>query len=260
MDIHGIIDSGAGRTTLVPLSPGRGITLGTEVPGTLSFTSLELNNIFAQTLQIGDIRSGDMTINDGVSLSGLGRVLSIRSGGSISESGAGAISVDSICIETDETAAGKVVSLLGQNDFVNVAAMGHPISVNDANDFSTALPVDDCIAAPSVDRGDPSHVPVGSELIRFSGADKTIASSAALAGLSSVTIPAPKLDTSTFSGAAVSTEEAAQILPAGSIGTLWLLLPFPPPEEAQYKVEEQSKWTSGRIAAVGSTAGPQSPR
>ena len=82
----------------------------------------------------------------------------------------------------------------------------------------------------------------------------------ALAGLSSVIVPTPKLDTTSFSGANVSAEEAAQILPAGAIGTLWLQLPFPPNEEKRYKVEDVSKWTSGRVAAVGSTAGPQSPK
>lgn len=81
-----------------------------------------------------------------------------------------------------------------------------------------------------------------------------------VAGLSAVTIPPPKLDTTSFSGASISTDEAAQILPAGSIGTLWLLLPFPPAEEKHYVLEDQSKWTSGRIAAVGSTTGPQSPK
>jgi hypothetical protein len=256
------INSGPDRTarvTLVPLTAGRQITLGSEVAGTLSLTEQELQSITAGTVQIGDINSGDMTITAGIALH-TAPTLSIRSGGSITETAGGSIQVPFICIETDASAAGKTVSLLGANDFTQVAADGHPIHVNDTGDFNTDIGIDDCQSDPSQDRGHTSFVPIGSELIRFQGADKTIASAAALAGLSSVIVPVPKLNTSTFSGAAVSTEEASQILPAGSIGTLWLLLPFPPPEERNYKVEDQSKWTSGRIAAVGSTAGPQSAR
>ena len=55
-------------------------------------------------------------------------------------------------------------------------------------------------------------------------------------------------------------EEAAKMLPPGSIGTLFLQVPFVPVEEKKYKVEEVSKWTTGRIAASGTTAGPQTPR
>jgi hypothetical protein len=50
------------------------------------------------------------------------------------------------------------------------------------------------------------------------------------------------------------------MLPPGSIGTLFLQVPFVPVEEKKFKVEEVSKWTTGRIAASGTTAGPQTPR
>ena len=81
-----------------------------------------------------------------------------------------------------------------------------------------------------------------------------------LAALSAVAIPAPKLDVAQFSSAALSLDEASKILPAGAIGTIWLQLPFPQEKRRIYKVEEISKWTSGRIAAVGGTSGPQTPR
>jgi hypothetical protein len=81
-----------------------------------------------------------------------------------------------------------------------------------------------------------------------------------LAALSAVAIPAPKLDVAQFSGAALSLDEASKILPAGAIGTIWLQLPFPHEKKRVYKVEDMSKWTSGRVAAVGGTTGPQTPR
>jgi hypothetical protein len=84
--------------------------------------------------------------------------------------------------------------------------------------------------------------------------------SAALAGLSEVNIPLPKLEAFSFSGANVTAEEARKLLPEGSIGELFLQLPMPVVEEAKYKVEENSKWTPGRVAASGATAGPQTPR
>jgi hypothetical protein len=81
-----------------------------------------------------------------------------------------------------------------------------------------------------------------------------------LASLSAVTVPGAKLDSTTFTGSEVSSEEAGKILPSGSIGTLWLQLPFEHKPESTYRIEEMSKWTSGRVAAAGTTTGPQSPK
>ena len=78
--------------------------------------------------------------------------------------------------------------------------------------------------------------------------------------LAGAILPVPRVEVSSFSGAAIDTQEASKILPPGSIGTLFLQVPFVPVEEKKYKVEEVSKWTTGRIAASGTTAGPQTPR
>ena len=190
---------------------------------------------------MGDTDSGNLSISGALTLAV--PVVSLRSGGSITEIGRdaagnlianassdqmGSITVGDICLVTDKTKPGTV-ELLGKNDFLNVAAGGHEIKVNDIGDFSTTdHGIDDCDQrGPSIDRNELSFVPVNSELIRFSGADNTIAASAALSALSSVVIPTAT-DTSSFSAAALSTEEAAQILPAGSIGTLWLSSNFRP--------------------------------
>jgi len=269
MNIAGAVNSGSAQTTLVPLTAGRSIDLGTETAGKLSLTDAESDRIDANVIQIGNAGSGDLTISAPISPAHLQApsgafatapvfhsILALQSGGSITEVGAGAIQVGNICIM--DTSVGKTINIFGQNDFDNIAATGILIRVNDVNDFSTAFRVGDCDQQLGFDRG-PAFIPSGSVLSRFNGAEQTIASSAALSGLSSVTIPAPKLDTTSFSTAALSAKDIDEILPAGSIGTLWLLLPFPPPEEEAYKVEN-AKWTSGRIAAVGSTAGPQTPK
>jgi hypothetical protein len=82
----------------------------------------------------------------------------------------------------------------------------------------------------------------------------------AIANLSQVNIPLPKLDAISYSGAAISTDVAAQLLPPESVGTLSLQLPFSRSQQSLYKIEDISKWTSGRLAASGTTTGPQSPR
>jgi filamentous hemagglutinin family protein len=78
--------------------------------------------------------------------------------------------------------------------------------------------------------------------------------------LAGAILPVPKLEVTSFSGAAIDASEAAKILPPGAIGTLFLQVPFISVEAKKYKVEEVSKWTTGRIAASGTTAGPQTPR
>jgi hypothetical protein len=78
--------------------------------------------------------------------------------------------------------------------------------------------------------------------------------------LAGTILPTPRLEVTSYSGGAIDLEEAAKMLPPGSIGTLFLQVPFVPVEEKKFKVEEVSKWTTGRIAASGTTAGPQTPR
>jgi filamentous hemagglutinin family protein len=79
--------------------------------------------------------------------------------------------------------------------------------------------------------------------------------------LAGTVLPTPRLEVASYNGGAIDLEEAAKMLPPGSIGTLFLQVPFVPvEEEKKYKVEEISKWTTGRIAASGTTAGPQIPR
>jgi filamentous hemagglutinin family protein len=78
--------------------------------------------------------------------------------------------------------------------------------------------------------------------------------------LAGTALPTPRLEVATYSGGAIDLEKAAKMLPPGSIGTLFLQVPFVPVEEKKFKVEEISKWTTGRIAASGTTAGPQTPR
>jgi hypothetical protein len=78
--------------------------------------------------------------------------------------------------------------------------------------------------------------------------------------LAGAILPVPRIEVTSFSGAAIDVTEASKILPPGSIGTLFLQVPFIAVEEKKYKVEDASKWTTGRIAASGTTVGPQTAR
>jgi hypothetical protein len=88
----------------------------------------------------------------------------------------------------------------------------------------------------------------------------TLASSSQLAGLlAGAILPAPKVQVASFSSAVIDVEAAAKILPPGSIGVLFLQVPFPPSQQELYKIEDVSKWAGGRITAAGTTV-PQSAK
>ena len=78
--------------------------------------------------------------------------------------------------------------------------------------------------------------------------------------LAGAILPVPKLDLTSFTGATIDAEAAAKILPPGSIGTLFLQVPFAEPERTTYKVEDVSKWTGGLLSIAGTTSGAQTPR
>jgi hypothetical protein len=225
-----------------------------ENAGSLCLNDGEVDRITAGTLQIGDLTAGNMTINGEISPAGVS-VLSLRSGGTISELAGGRIVVPRMCLDTLPDGTTRKVQLLGPNDWDNLAATGSGIEINDIDDLSTAEPVDNCETKSSL-----GYVPENSKLFLFNGRITVQSLSAQLAALSAVEIPVPKPDVSTFESAGVSGEEAAKILPSGSIGTLYLQVPFVSTKARRFKIEDASKWVSGRLAVYGTTAGPQGGR
>jgi len=243
------------RVTLLTYTAGRPIELAAlDNPASLSLSDVELDRITAGTLQIGDLTAGNLTINTEVSPVGV-PVLSLRSGGTISELAGGRIVVPRMCVDTLPDGTTRKVQLLGPNDWDHLAATGSGIEVNDIDDLSTAEPVDNCETKTAL-----GYVPANSKLFLYNGRVTVESLSAQLAALSAVEIPVPKPEVSTFESAGVSGEEAAKILPSGSIGTLYLQVPFVSTKARRFKIEEASKWVSGRLAVYGSTAGPQGGR
>ncbi|MFO0880916.1 MAG: autotransporter-associated beta strand repeat-containing protein [Gemmataceae bacterium] len=62
IDLQGTLSAGSQTVTLVPLTSGRGITLGGEVGGTLSLTDAELDAITAGRLIVGDASTGALSV------------------------------------------------------------------------------------------------------------------------------------------------------------------------------------------------------
>jgi hypothetical protein len=55
-------------------------------------------------------------------------------------------------------------------------------------------------------------------------------------------------------------EKLKEMFGQAAIATSFLEVPFPPKMREQSQIEEQSKWTPGSLAVMGSTAGPQTPK
>jgi hypothetical protein len=66
LTLNANIDAGTNQFSIHPFTPGRGIDLGTDTPGTLGLTNVELNRIKANRLQVGSDTapiSGNITIS-----------------------------------------------------------------------------------------------------------------------------------------------------------------------------------------------------
>jgi len=259
MNIAQAVNAGTHRAIISGLTLNRAVELGTEVAGRLSLTDAETDLVTAGVLQIGeDATTGNINVSAEVSPAGT-TTLSLRTANTISEDiNLGRIIVADICLHTPGPPAPGVfkANLNGRNNWTRLTATGGAVQVLDVDDVDIGqkaqITVDDCT----------SPLPAGSIVKLFGGTATIQVAANSFAALAAVDIPVPKPDTASFGGSDMSAEDAAKILPSGSIGTLWLqVVPLSKPEEKRnYKVEDASKWVSGRVAAFGSTAGPQTAR
>ena len=103
--------STTGAVTLAPASgsPGRAISLGSEVAGSLSLTDAELDRVSAGVLKIGSATAGDITLSDAISPANAA-TLSLETGGAVVDGTAGEqpdITVTSLAI-TASTGIGRL--------------------------------------------------------------------------------------------------------------------------------------------------------
>jgi hypothetical protein len=215
-------------------STGAGANGNITLNGNNNFGSVGLNSAHGSV----SVTEADSTTLDDSSVA---VNLTLDSGGPITQSGGSAITVGGT---TTLGASGQDITLNNSgNSFKDVIfTSAHNVLIQDVSGTPTENPPGAVTGSVQVNGGTASLL------------------SQAIANLSQVNIPVPKLDAISYSGASISTDVAAQLLPPESVGTLSLQLPFPRERQSLYKIEDISKWTSGRLAAAGTTTGPQSPR
>jgi hypothetical protein len=108
----------AANTSVViqPLTANRVINLGSEVGTHLSLTASELAQLTAPKLTIGNASAGSILVNAAIDVATV-PIVSLKTGGGITQSGAGAITVDSLAIDADSN-----VTLTGTNHIDSLAA------------------------------------------------------------------------------------------------------------------------------------------
>jgi filamentous hemagglutinin family protein len=129
MDLSGTVST-PGVALLHPDSNGRAITLGGPVAGTLSLSGLEINNVSAGTLKIGDGNSGAITINGAINPLDAAN-LSLQSGGTISEAPGG-----SLVVAGTTTLESSGVGVAGNITLDNTGNNFGTVTVNDGNDVT----------------------------------------------------------------------------------------------------------------------------
>ncbi len=121
MAINAAIDAGTATVQLEPGTAGRSIDLGLgTTPGALGLSLAELNQVTAGALRISNSTAGNLTVSDVIT--GTWSTLSLLTGASVSESGAGAITVTNLAVQ-----AGSGINLgINVSAVSNVAAISSP--------------------------------------------------------------------------------------------------------------------------------------
>ena len=268
MNINQLVSSGTAQTTLQPLTAGEDINLGAKIPGELSLTSAEFSRITAGVYQIGNENAGNITLyssvaNDSITLGNIntetttaGTRLDLRTDGSVTDTGApsGLVAETVVVPNLSIDAPHGSVTLDGSinNDVNFLASLSTtPIHFIDANTLKVSSDITwDVVGI----------IPTSTFVLGNHGGLAISTLSVQLAGIAYVDIPVLKLDTANFT--AVMGRDPRNLLPPGSIGTLGLTVPYP--EEANTedarRIEDRTKWVTGRMVVSGSTAAPQSPK
>jgi hypothetical protein len=120
MILIGTVNAGSAIVTLAPFTSGRPIDLGhnpSVLPGELGLAQLDLNNVTAAVLRIGSSSAGGIAFTAPITNVGTGwNTLSLLTGSTVSEPGAGSIAVTSLAIQ-----AASLIGLGGTNAVSNVA-------------------------------------------------------------------------------------------------------------------------------------------
>ncbi len=268
MNINQAVNSGTAQTTLQPLTAGEDINLGAKIPGELGLTSAEFSRITAGVYQIGNANAGNITLyssvpNDTITLGNIntetttaGTRLDLRTDGSVMDTGAPSglvaetVVVPNLSIDAPH---GNVLLDGSINNDVNFLASlsTTPIHFIDANSLKVSSDVTwDVVGI----------IPTSTFVLGNHGGLAISTLSVQLAGIAYVDIPVLTLNTANFT--AVMGRDPRNLLPPGSIGTLGLTVPYAEEGngEVPRRIEDRTKWVTGRMVVSGSTAAPQSPK
>ena len=128
LDLVGTVNATSAGNVLIQ-TLGAGVNLGgADSSANLGLTSYEIGQITANMLTIGNSTSGNIAISDAISFGNL----TLRTGGSINETGTGQLSVNGTA---NFVATGNITLNNATNDFGTVKASGAAISIDDSNDL-----------------------------------------------------------------------------------------------------------------------------
>jgi hypothetical protein len=248
MAINQQVNAGGGRVVLQPKTAGRAIDLGTETADKLSLTAVELANVTADVLKIGNSSAGSITISDGLdfgvnAVNPKVRTLSLQSGHEITENASGWIQVKNLGLRSPSSLGAVLVNPM--NDWRRLGAdLSGPLVVTEKGGYKAA-------SAPPNDVDGLTGVSASSLNVKGAALN-------ALAAVTYVDVPLPRPSGLFFEVAAPDTRPPGLDDP-NLIWTSYLHLPEQPEEPARKirKIEERPKWTS--LSVSGSTSGPRSP-
>jgi hypothetical protein len=123
MTLTGTVNAGSAIVTLQPFTSARPIDLGTNPSsGKLGLAQGDLNNVTASILRIGSSSAGSITVTAAITAPAGWSTLSLLTGGGVSETGSGALTVGSLAVQ----AASGIDLSTNASAVSNVAATSTP--------------------------------------------------------------------------------------------------------------------------------------
>ena len=99
----GSVSGGAGIVNLLQKTNGQAIDLGTQDGSNLELTNAELNTVTADTLRIGNVNTGEITVTGNVDVTANVSNVKLTSGEGISHSGTAAITAGALALSAENT-------------------------------------------------------------------------------------------------------------------------------------------------------------
>ncbi len=250
---------------ITPDTGNRTISVGGDVAGTLGLSQVDVGNI---SVNGGILRIGSATHGGNINIVG---VISFGSMALTPEGLPADQSVFSLKTQADIRQLSDSFVLTTPNLSVQARSVELDVACNNVHllaaltDLSSPIRFRDfdsltvaVVPLDGVDRINPASTFVSGNcgLISINTVPEQ------LAAIAFVDIPIPRPSSGNFGLGEIKPGAWTDLFGQGAIGMSYLEVPFPNPPLSLgfFEIEEQSKWTPGQLAILGSTTGPQSPR